>query len=195
MKVPGKIVGVIVLAALVLVIVPRALGWRSDRDQWEARNQRLETQLVSTHDSVATLLVQDMAKGRQAAREKAKADSAKAAAEAELAATKRRLAEIRNRVVTEAPDTCAPFLAALDSVAEAAIRAADGLRAAYANLARADSLKDERIVLLQTAVRIQGVSLDSALAVLRDRPKPPSLLGLGVTAGVCTVAARASLRA
>ncbi len=167
MKVPGKVVGVIVLAALVLVIVPRALGWRSDRDRWEARADSAVTRAERAEAWVDTL--------------DARIDSLTQAVGDSVVVLVKRDTVIRVRVdsvrALPVPDTCAPFVAVRDSLLDEALASAESWKRAYGQqVLIAGLLKASRDTL--------RVSLDSALAVLRKRPKPPSLLGLGATCGL-----------
>ena len=158
----------LVLAALaLLVIVPRALGWRSDRDRWEARADSAVTRATRAEAWVDTL--------------DARIDSLTQAVGDSVVVLVKRDTVIRVRVdsvrALPVPDTCAPFVAVRDSLLDEALASAESWKRAYGQqVLIAGLLKASRDTL--------RVSLDSALAVLRERPKPPSLLGLGATCGL-----------
>ena len=183
----------LVLAVAAVVVARHALGWRSDAERWEADAARVSAQLDSALATSRRLRARADSLAVLAGRARASADSAQRLATAREAAARRRLADLTARLAVEVPDTCAPFVAALDSVAREALQAAETWHAAYDESERALTLKEAENRTLRAENDTLRLAVDSAARVLTVRPRPRRIpdwlaVGPGVTAqGVAPV--------
>lgn len=160
------------LVVTVALVAAVAIGRWEDgrRAEWESRAQAAE-QLAQQQVARA-----DSAESRAAMFEARAEDLARTAVEQGRRARER--AEVVR--VVEAPDTCAPFLAARDSVIDEALTAVETWEAAHAFQVAVNAE-------LHVSIDALRVAVDSLNAVVASRPKPRSKLlpRVGPFVGVC----------